>query len=76
MNKCNLNREERTFRPYAMGLDGVYVLHDRGLVQTHIQATKHISSSEFCIWWVLHGHTQVTNQAGVLAALHRAGMWR
>ena len=56
----SLARVERAFWPYPTGLAEANVLHERGLAQTHVQATKHTELSDFCISRVLHGRMHPT----------------
>jgi hypothetical protein len=43
----SLARVERAFWPYPTGLAEANILHESGLAQTHIQATKHMELSDF-----------------------------
>jgi hypothetical protein len=45
-----------------MGLDEMGILHERGLAQTFVQATKHTCVSKTCIQRSLRERTQATNQ--------------
>ena len=60
MAERSLARVERAFWPYPTGLAEANVLHERGLAQTHVQATKHTELSDFCISRVLHGRMHPT----------------
>jgi hypothetical protein len=57
-----LARVERVFWPYPTGLAEANILHESGLAQTHIQATKYMELSDFCICRALHGRTHPTKQ--------------
>jgi hypothetical protein len=56
----SLARVEHTFWSYPTGLAEANILHESGLAQTHIQATKHMELSDFCICRVLHGRMYPT----------------
>jgi hypothetical protein len=60
-NEWSLALEKRRFWSNVMGLDDMFILHERGLAQTFAQATKHTALSKTCIQWALHEHTQATN---------------
>jgi hypothetical protein len=52
----SLARVERAFCPYPTGLAEANILHESGLAQTHIQATKHMELSDFCICSFARAH--------------------
>jgi hypothetical protein len=65
----SLARVERAFWLYPMGLAEANVLHECGLAQTHVQATKHMQLSEFCICKVSHERIQPTKHTVSLSYL-------
>jgi hypothetical protein len=58
----SLAHVECAFWPYPMGLAEANILHESGLAQTHIQATKQMELSDFCICRALHVRTHPTKQ--------------
>jgi hypothetical protein len=66
----SLARVERAFWPYPTGLADANILHESGLTQTHIQATKYMELSDFCICRVLHERMHPTKHM-VCAHVHQ-----
>ncbi|AQK43452.1 hypothetical protein ZEAMMB73_Zm00001d025282 [Zea mays] len=71
-NERSLALQQRRFWPYLMGLDEMGTLHERGLAQIFVQATKHTGVSKTCIQRSLYKRIQATNQPVSVSTLENA----